>query len=135
RALDQNRHWREAFLVANDFAEMAKVLVRRNKEMFQPILDDLLLIACCACSGLFAEERAPKTRADREGELVALKRRLDDLCGRAVATFYDDRACRFKSTNSPDTILAEWATNEALARHFDTRLRYLLQHDRPSVKE
>ncbi len=128
-------HYREAFGVSNDFAEMCKVLIGRNRDKYFEYFGDLLWVACCSVSGswLVAEDRRPGD--EQEGEINGLSHRLENVCRYALGTFFQHRSGNFVPTNRPDTELGQRVVNAVLARHFDNRLRRLLESDRPRVKE
>jgi hypothetical protein len=127
-----------AFAIANEFGEACKVLIgqsRDRKEEFLDLLEWLLLAACAAAAVPPVSDPDRPSRPDAEGEIAGMQRRLKNLCGFALGTYYDFRQRRFLKSRLPETPRIERVVNTTLAQYFDTRLTHLLTFDRPRVKE
>lgn len=133
-SLEQASQYHEAFWVCSHFGEMSKILLESNREKYAGYFEALLLTACCCVAGGGAIS-SRDYKAGQVAEIDALRERLDKMCRFALGTFFDRRSGEFRRNFQPDIALQERVVSEALARHFDARLRYLLQQDRPSVKE
>lgn len=125
----------DAFYAGNQFGEMCKILLERNREKYASNYMKLLLEACFSVSDAWNSEPGYQTAAD-EGEIAKLAARIDEAClQRSLSTYFNDKARQFMRTRRPDAALAERVANEVLARHFDRELQHLLQADRPRLKE
>lgn len=135
KVLEQAGQDRGAFWIANIFGEMCKILVARRRDKYQKQFEELLKIACFAVSNEWISDAQLK-KDSNSNEITHLKKKLDNLCSkRALRTYFNRQSNEFVRAGRPDMALAERVINVALGRHFDQRLRDLLQHDRPRVKQ
>ena len=133
-ALLRDKRYEEAFWTGNSFAEMGKILVARSRSKYQDVFESLLLTALCAASSSWLSKDRRKAESDQKGEIISLRRRLEALSKYALDTDFKNREGKFSRSWQPDEALADRLINEALARHFDARLRFLLLDDRTRVK-
>jgi hypothetical protein len=126
----------EAYWISNTFGEMAKILVARNREKYRRVFEDLLVTGCYAiCDSWLSDTSIQPTGAD-VGEIDRLSTHLENLILQsALATFFSFKLGRFTQDKKPDHSFGERLVSDALARHFDRRLRSLLEDDRPRVEE
>lgn len=123
----------EAFWTANIFGELCKILLERNRSKYQEYFERLLLVAVSsACSSFPGSVEKPD--GESQEEISRLRNQLDHICRFALGTYFQNRSGSYLRNWQPDTALSERIENEALVRHFDRRLRYLLRHNRPRVK-
>ena len=134
KALLKDKRYKEAFWTGNSFAEVGKILVARSRDRYQDVFESLLLIAFCAASRSWLSKDRRKSASDQKGEIILLRRHLEALSKDALGTYFKNREGKFLRTGQPDEALADCLINEALARHFDARLRFLLRDDRTRVK-
>ncbi len=127
----------DGFWLSNIFGEMAKILIERERprEKQQEYFAVLLQEACYSVSDLWKTD-SNRSSHDDSGELSKLLVRLDAVClNDALGYYFQAKTSRFRPTQRPDTVLKEQVRNHTLARHFDRRLRELLQSDLPRLKE
>lgn len=126
----------DAFWTSNIFGEMAKILTARNPTDHKPLFEQLLQIACHAISDTWDEGRQKETSA--ASEIQSLSAHLTNIISEfALGTYFLRKENRFVrgGHNVGVDALEDQLVNEALARHFDKRLRYLLQFDGPRVRD
>jgi hypothetical protein len=125
----------DAFRTANMFAEMGKILVTRSKEKYQEVFVRCLMIASNAVAA--AELDPTKWHGvDQMSEVDTIIRRIEDAClRRALSTYFQSASGEYKRANRPDEELHKRILNQAIAKFFDTRLQYLIQHAKPRVKD
>jgi hypothetical protein len=99
--------------------------------MYQSMYEGLLLIASRAIaeSRVPSEERQP-TAAEIEPLLVDLR----NVIRNALNTYFRTTEKVF-ARGRVDDVLSERVVNEVVAEYFDKRLRYLLEHNRPQVRD
>lgn len=132
--LIQAGKYTEAFWIGNIFGEMCKMLLGGNREKYIECFETLLLTACCSVGSSWLNI-SRQLKNDKAKEIEDLRSQLEGLCRYALSTYFDKKYGEFKRFHQPDYSLRERVINEALAQYFDTRLRYLIQQDRPRVKE
>ena len=126
----------DAFWTSNIFAEMAKILTARNPTDYKPIFEQLLQIACHAISDTWEEGKLKETSA--ASEIQSLSTHLINIISEfALGTYFLKKESRFVrgGHNVGVDALEDQLVNEAVARHFDKRLRYLLQFEGPRVRD
>lgn len=133
--LEAAGHHADAFWAANIFGEMCKILVERNRKRYQEHFERLLFVAISAIVSPNAIGSEMVARDSQGGEFDKLRHQLEQVCRFALGTYFQNRSGNFIRNWQPDTALGERITSEVLAQHFDHVLRYLLQHDRPRVRE
>lgn len=126
----------EAFWVANTFTEMTKILVARNREKYRSVFEDLLTTACYSISDSWLCDTSIQPTGTEMGEIDRLSTHLENIILlTALGTFFSFKLGKYTTDKKPDQFLGEKLINDALARHFDRRLRSLLEDDRPRVEE
>ena len=133
--LHQSGCYRDAFWIGNTFVEIGKVLVARARDKYVGTLENLLLIGFSSfANGSFVGNKVHRPGAVGS-EIESIQQGLDNLCSRALGTFFNRKTAEFWKTNQPEKAIGERAVNESIARYFDTRLRTLLDSDRPQVAD
>lgn len=131
--LERVGRYEDAFFVSNIFGEMCKILIARSRDKFIHDFEEFVLTACCATSGLSLADTSLHSGED-QSEIEMLRKRMHHVCENALGTFFRKDG-RFSQTQRPETDLGDWATNEALARHFGRQLHHLLEVNRPRLKD
>ncbi|HKI05866.1 MAG TPA: hypothetical protein VKK31_28050 [Thermoanaerobaculia bacterium] len=127
------RRYQDAFWTANIFCELAKILVARNRQKYQEYYNRLLLVVfSSAMQVLLLDSDLSRIEG---GEISWLRSKLDNIGRYVFGTYFNSKTGNFAREWQPDNSLSERLTNEALARHFDQRLRQLVHDDRPRVRE
>ena len=124
----------EAYRVCNPFTEIAKMLIPRNREKFQPLYDDLIVLACQTVSEVRLSDPDVHTGNGQPGDIERLTSDLERLLQYALGTKF--RMSDRSFVRGPvDTALQERVITDVIAAHFDKRLRHLLETDQPKVKQ
>lgn len=124
----------EAFRISNTFAEICKMLLPRNRHVYENMYEGLLLIA----SRAVAESRLPS--GDRNpsqstgAEVEPLLTDLGNIVRSALGTYFRTREKIF-ARGRVDAALADRVVNEVVAEYFNKRLRHLLEDNRPQVRD
>jgi|GEM_PF-4837137 len=124
----------DAFSTANVFGEMCKVILERNLNEYPALFERLLLVGCRAVSGAWQTDVGEKQGDDPSDEIDQLRRRMANFLRYALGT-YVHKSGSYLRAGKPDVERGERVMNEALALHFDARLRHLLQFARPRVND
>ena len=135
RALLNNGRVEDSFWVSNVFGEMCKILVSRRRDKYQNLFEDLLSLACYAVSDSWHANNNDQVEASGVGEISKLSTHLNNIINQNALGYYFNLRTNEFMRGRADVALSECVINNALARHFDKRLRHLLQNNRPRVKE
>ena len=123
----------EAFKAGNAFAEVARMLVPRNREKYANLLERLVSVCFQSVtdSWRFDLDRANANRVD---DIEELSKHLEQMARYALGAYFrnGDRTFRLGRL---ETAQLDRVVNPTLARHFDLQLRYLLESNRPLVRE
>jgi hypothetical protein len=124
------------FTACNIFGEMAKFLFGTNRQRYQGTFELFVLEASLALSDLWSASTPIVLAVDSPSELAVIEGVLASQCiDLALSSYYDGKTHRFLRAGRPDTAMRDRVMTDALVRHFDSRLRHLLQSDRPKVRE
>jgi len=123
------------FWVSNSFGEMCKILLDRNRERYNEQFERLILAMSCAVCAAWSANPHRQARAAQSAEIDDLNRNLQNRLTIVMQSHFHGKLARFVPNRLPQDVIIDRIKNEALARHFDSRLRYLLQDDRPRVKD
>ena len=132
--LDGENH-EETFWVANTFSEMCKILLARNRTKYESFSERLLVVGLEAIRRSWLLGASDHIDAEQESEATILRERLFKVAEHSQWTFFHNSSGEFRRNWRPDEAMAERVVNETVAAHFDARLRFLLRHDRPKVRE
>lgn len=132
----ENNFPNQAFWVCNIFSEICKILVERRREKYQPLFENLLITACYSVSDSWRRDKTIQVVGIEGGEISKLSNSLENIIIQsALSQYFNNRYGDFARRQRPETAIGERLINNTLARHFDYRLRELLEHDRPRVQE
>lgn len=130
------KRYADAFRAANVFAEMCKIMVTRNKERYRDVFIRFLTIASNAVAAAELDDPTQSGGADETAEIEIITRRIEDAClRRALSTYFQSSSGKYQIANRPDEDLHKKILNQAAAKFFDSRLNYLIQHQKPRVKD
>jgi hypothetical protein len=124
----------EAYRVCNVFAEIAKVAVARQRRSYQSVFERLLLTACRAVARSRIPEGEAQAPASVSREIEHLLTDLVNIMRKAVGTYFRPRERDFYRAHI-DTSQIDRLVNNVVAAYFDQRLQYILERNRPQVKE
>ena len=122
---------RDAFRISNTWAEICKMLLPRNRHVYENKFEGLLLIAsrAVAQSHVPSAERSPSQAA---AEIEPLLKDLGNVVRSALGTYFR-QAEKLFARGRVDADLTERIVNEVVAEYFNKRLRHLLEANRPQV--
>jgi hypothetical protein len=124
----------DAYRIANTFAEVAKVLISRNRSTYQSPFERLLATACRAVARSRMPDDDAIGQAPVAGEIERLLSDLTNIMRKALSTYFRSRDGVFLRGRMDDSLL-ERLVNNVVAAYFDQRLKYILERNRPQVKE
>lgn len=125
----------DSFWIGNIFGEYSKILISRNREKFGELFEKSYRLVCNSISGSWLLSPTTLSLDSDKVETNELEARLQKISQFALGTYFNKKHRKFLRNYQPDEALQEREINETLARHFDRRLKYLLKHDRPKVKQ
>ncbi len=121
----------EAFVTANIFGEMCKVLLAGHQEKHRPSFEKILSGACRALQNVMDREGAASCAPQEKPELEELRDRLQNLClSRALSRFFDKPSRKFVD-ELRERELNKRLRDETLAGYFVERLHKLIAAGKP----